>query len=171
MLLLFTVILMTMPAVALAFHLAARVWGLGTAESLPDRALPPADADRYRPMLRLLSGDDVALVSGHPALAKKLRVERIQIFRGYLRCISRDYGRLLAAIRFVMAAAQEDRPDLAGALYRYQISFAVALCRIEISLALYRLGVGAVDCSVLVDALDQLRSKALILVPVPSQAR
>src|ERR1700744_5436469 len=53
-------------------------------------------AGRYRPMLRLLSEDDFGLVANNPKLAKALRAERQKLFRGYLRCLTREYGKLLA---------------------------------------------------------------------------
>ncbi len=171
MLLLFTIILMTMPAVALAAHFASRLLRLNAsalAVESDHQSLQPADAERYRPMLRLLSSDDLQLAGG--ALATTLRRERIQIFRDYLRCITKDYGRLLSAVRAAMVSSQMDRPDLAAALYRYQFSFAYALCRIELSLTLYRFGVGAVDCSGLVNALAHLRSEALVLAPSQAPA-
>jgi len=171
MLLLFTVILMTLPAAVLALHFIARLRCLNAPDTAGDgrrRAAVPAPSgpERYRPMLRLLSQDDLALVGKNSVLAAKLRRERIAIFRDYLRCITKDYGRLLGSIRELMVASTEDRPELAGALYKYQFSFAVAVCRIELSLQLYRMGVGTVDCSGLVLALDQLRARALVLTPV-----
>ncbi len=171
MLLLFTVILMTLPAVVLAIHFLSRLRTLGSSE-IPQEAavLPAANVDRYRPMLRLLSSDDLALLAGSPELVSKLRTERIAIFRGYLRCIGKDYSRLLCAIRFTMANSNVDRPDLATALLKHQFSFAYALCRIELSLGLYSLGFGAVDCSGLVNAFDKLGSQALILAPAQSSA-
>ena len=171
MLLLFTVILMTLPAVVLAIHFVSRLRTLGSSEMTQDAAaLPAANVDRYRPMLRLLSSDDLALLAGSPELVSKLRTERVGIFRGYLRCIGKDYSRMLCAIRFAMANSTVDRPDLASALFKHQFWFAYSLCRIEISLSLYSLGFGAVDCSGLVEAFDTLGSQAMVLAQAPSTA-
>ena len=44
---------------------------------------------RYRPMLRLLSEDDLGVVRNNRKLLRKVRSERVAIFRGYVECISR----------------------------------------------------------------------------------
>src|SRR5580658_4461034 len=75
-------------------------------------------ADRYRPMLRLLSDDDLAFVSANSKLHRELRAKRRNLFRGYLRCLTRDYARLLAGVRKAMVHSEVDRPDLARALAR-----------------------------------------------------
>jgi hypothetical protein len=111
-------------------------------------------------MLRLLSDDDFQLVSANPALRKTLRAERCRLFRGYLRCLARDYGSLLAGLRYAMVQSGVDRPELAHALVRNRIVFAIALCNAEIHLALFAAGIGKVDISGLVGALDALRAQA-----------
>jgi len=40
------------------------------------------------------------------------------MFRGYLRCLTKDYARLLSGIREMMVESGVDRPDLAKALVR-----------------------------------------------------
>jgi hypothetical protein len=127
-------------------------------------------AGRYRPMLRLLSDEDVAFASIDPKVARSLKAERRRIFRGYLRCLTKDYGRLLTGIRMVMVQSQVDRPDLAYALAKNRALFALAICRIEFHLSLHTLGVGKVDISGLVEAFDRLREHAVTLSAVPMAA-
>jgi hypothetical protein len=124
---------------------------------------------RYRPMLRLLADEDFRFVSANPRLKKTLRAERCRLFRGYLRCLTRDYGRLLAGLRHAMVHSGVDRPDLAQALVRNRFRFAVALCNAEMRLVLYSAGIGKVDISGLVGALDALRTQAGAL-PLTSAA-
>ena len=54
--------------------------------------------ERYRPMARLLDGDDLEFLRSQPGFTpdvlNKLRSQRCQIFRGYLRCLQSDFGRL-----------------------------------------------------------------------------
>jgi hypothetical protein len=119
--------------------------------------------DRYRPMLRLLSDDDLAFVSADSKMYKKLRARRRDLFRGYLRCLTRDYAHLLAGIREAMLMSGVDRPDLARALAKNRVLFAVAICKVECRLALHATGVGNVDVSALVDALEALRSQVGVL--------
>jgi hypothetical protein len=123
------------------------------------------EADRYRPMLRLLSDADLDFAAACPAMREKFRASRRQIFRGYLRCLTKDYARLLSGVRRSMAESGMDRPDLAKALARNRFLFALALCRIEVNLQLHALGIGTVDVSGLVQALDALRGAVGGLMP------
>jgi len=135
---------------------------------LAQRSSPVAVANRYRPMVRLLSEEDAALVSADKALAKKLRAQRRDIFRSYLNCLTKDYARLLHGVRMAMVRSGEDRPDLARALAKNKILFTLALCRIEYRLLLHQAGLGTVDVSGLVDAIDALRAQVSFLNP-PAQ--
>lgn len=120
-------------------------------------------ADRYRPMLRLLSDDDLAFVSGNRKLQAALRTQRRNLFRGYLRCLTRDYAHLLAGVRAVMAQSGMDRPDLAKALAKNRFLFTLAICKVEFRLAIHATGVGTVEISGLVDALEALRGQVRVL--------
>ena len=123
----------------------------------------PLAADRYRPMLRLLSNADLAFVSADSNLQRKLRAKRRELFRGYLRCLTRDYGILLAGIRQAMVQSGVDRPDLARALAKNRVLFAIAICKVELRLALHATGFGRVDISGLVNALETLRSQVSVM--------
>jgi hypothetical protein len=124
---------------------------------------------RYRPMLRLLSGDDLEFVSANRAARRALRAERRRLFRSYLGCLVKDYSRIVAGLRLAMVQSGVDRPDLTRALAKNRVLFALALCRIEVHLAMHAAGIGKVDVSGLVDALDSLRSQ-LIAFSSPSVA-
>jgi hypothetical protein len=128
------------------------------------------DADRYRPMLRLLSDSDLNFAGVNVALRNRIRSQRREMFRGYLRCLARDYGILLSGIRTIMVESNVDRPDLAKALAKNRTMFALALCRIEVNLQLHALGMGNVDVSGLVDALGALRGIANVMTPATGAA-
>jgi hypothetical protein len=119
--------------------------------------------DRYRPMLRLLSDDDLAFVAADSKLHRTLRARRRDLFRGYLRCLTGDYARLLAGVRQAMVHSGADRPDLARALARNRALFAIAICKVEFRLAIHATGFGSVDISGLVDALEALRGQVTVL--------
>ena len=129
-----------------------------------NRPLP--DAERYRPMLRLLSADDLSFVARNPALRAKLAARRRELFRGYVRCLTKDYAQLLGSIRRLMVESGVDRPDLAKALAKNRFAFALALCRIELHLRLHAVGLSNVDVSGLVEALDGLRATVNVMTPV-----
>jgi hypothetical protein len=128
------------------------------------------DVNRYKPMLRLLSDDDLGFAAASPKLRSKVRSQRREVFRGYLRCLTKDYTRLLSGVRGMMVESGEDRPDLAKALARNRVLFALALCRIELHLQLHALGIGKVDVSGLVEALDSLRGAVSVMTPATGAA-
>jgi hypothetical protein len=151
-------ILVAFGGVGLQFWFKLR--SLQSTESVESSLLGP---DRYRPMLRLLSDDDLAFVSVDSKLHRILRARRRDLFRGYLRCLTRDYARLLAGVRQAMVHSGVDRPDLARALAKNRTLFAIAVCKVEFRLALHATGFGSVDISGLVDALEALRGQVSLL--------
>jgi hypothetical protein len=118
---------------------------------------------KYRPMLRLLAEDDFKFLEAQegyePSIGKRLRTERLKIFRGYLRNLIRDYHRLHLAARLILVYAPEDRSDLAAQLVRCRVEFAINLAKLEFDLFLYSLGIGAVDVRALLGSLDSLQSR------------
>jgi hypothetical protein len=120
-------------------------------------------ADRYLPMLRLLSGDDFSFIAGDPKLRKSLRAHRRELFRGYMRCLTRDYARLLGGLRHAMVVSGHDRPDLSRAIARNRLLFAWTVCKIEYRLALHATGAGTIDIGNLVDAVEVLRNQVRAL--------
>jgi len=165
---LFAALLILIVAVLVAVHFFSRFRRLN-AVAKNTTAIPVACV--YKPMLRLFSSEDLELVSSNKVLAKQLKQQRTQIFRGYLRSLTRDYGRLLAGIRVAMLQSGVDRPDLASALVKNQLLFALAVCRIEYRLWLQNAGLGTVDVSALVNAIDTLRSQVSVMNPALAAAR
>ncbi|MDP9054274.1 MAG: hypothetical protein M3N93_08230 [Acidobacteriota bacterium] len=134
------------------------------------RAVSPTalDSHRYQPMLRLLSDADLTFLPAGTELRASLRRRRRELFRGYLRCLTRDYAQLLAGLRLAMVNSGIDRPDLARALAKNKMLFALALCKIEFRLAMHATGIGNVDISGLVEALEVLRGQAQALSSLSS---
>ena len=169
MTLLFIAILILCTVGLLGLHYFTRLNRLSTiAAARTVTAVPPRN--RYEPMIRLLSSEDAALVAANPALARRLKKQRIEIFRGYLKNLSSDYGCLLAALRLSIVNSAMDRPDLSAALAKNQTLFAMAICRIEYRLLLTRLGVGTVDVTGLVEAISALQSQLRVFEPAMAAA-
>jgi hypothetical protein len=117
-------------------------------------------AARYRPMFRLLDESDCGFVaSGFPGNSnlRRFRAERRSLFRVYLRNLGADHARIVGAIRDLLVESQLDRPDLAKALYRCQLMFALAMISVEFKLQLHALGIGTVDVRSLVAAVEGLQ--------------
>ena len=167
MALLFVALLMFIATVSAGFMFVVR---LRLLDSTTQSHTHLPDVDRYRPMLRLLSDADLGFVAASPVLRGKIRTRRREMFRGYLRCLTKDYAKLLSGVRRMMVESGTDRPDLAKALAKNRAMFALALCRIEIRLQLHALGLGTVDVSGLVEALDALRGAVAVMTPATGAA-
>lgn len=132
--------------------------------------------DKYRPMARLLDDADFTFLAAHPAysprMARRLRAERRRVFRGYLRSLERDFGRISGAIQLLMLHSEIDRPDLATMLVRQRVRFAYFILTLQVRLALDAVGLRGVNVRPLLGALDALRGELQQLVPVavPSAA-
>ena len=139
-----------------------------TSEWIDDLSL-----DRYRPMLHMLDSGDIAFLRSQPGftpdMATKLRTQRTQIFRGYLRSLETDFGRICSALKVVMLQSQHDRPELAEALLRQQVTFACAMLSVRAHLCLYSLGICGVEVSNLVKIFDSMRLELRTMVPAAGQ--
>lgn len=133
--------------------------------------------EKYRPMERLFAPEDYEFLAAQPgftpALARKLRAERRRIFRRYLRCLSRDFDRFYKATKLLLLTAEQDRSELALALFRQRLSFRLALAGVHAQLALQTLGLGTVRVHGLVHALETVRQQMQTLTaqPVPALVR
>jgi len=127
-------------------------------------------SERYRPMVRLLDGGDLDFLRSQPGfspeVAARVRKQRCQIFRGYLRCLNNDFNRVCLAIKLLMLQARDDRPDLASLLLRHQVAFAAGMANVYFRLFLYRWGLCGVDVTGLVKTFDAMRVQLQTLAPV-----
>lgn len=128
----------------------------------------------YRPMLRLLSNDDLRFFAAQKGITAKqvrqLRSERRRVFRAYLRNLVRDFHRLHLAARMTLVYSEVDRPDLATTLIRQKAMFTWAVIEAELQLALHAAGLGAVNVPGLLGALSDMRNNVGILAPNAQQA-
>jgi hypothetical protein len=162
--------IVTAGAVVLALFLHVRKLACQSG-SLPVTAewIDELSIERYRPMMRLLDAADLEFLKSQPGftpkMLEKLRIQRCQLFRGYLRCLSADFGRVCLAIKLVMLQSQDDRPDLAAALARHQMIFAAGVLGARARLFLYRWGICGVDVTSLVKSFDMMQLELRTLVP------
>jgi hypothetical protein len=129
---------------------------------------------RYRPMERLLSEEDYRFLASQPGFDKRslrrIRAERRKVFRGYLACLSRDFSLVGAALRLMMMYSAQDRPELAGILYKQQALFALGMLAVQWRLVLHTCGVGTVDVSGLVRAMESMRMELRLMIPAEGAA-
>lgn len=129
---------------------------------------------RYRPMERLLSDEDFRFLASQPGFNKKMlrrmRSERRKIFRGYLANLNRDFSLVGAALRLMIMYSSQDRPDLAGILYKQQALFAIGMLGVQWRLALDACGLGTVDVSGMVRAMENMRLELRQMIPAEGAA-
>lgn len=125
--------------------------------------------ERYRPMLRLLDGDDFQVLRSQPGCGRELivrmRRQRCEIFRKYLQSLEEDFCQVCLALKLLMVHANQDRRDLATVLIRSRLQFAWGLAQVRLRLALYRCGVGTVDAGNLLRTLGHLQEELRSLIP------
>jgi hypothetical protein len=127
---------------------------------------------RYRPMLRLLDAADFQFLRAQkgftPEMEKRLRRQRVQTFREYLRLLEADFDRVSSALRLILAQSAQDRPELAALVLQRRLSFALGLIEVHCRLALFGLGWSGVDVSGLIQLFDGMRLDLHKLVPASS---
>jgi hypothetical protein len=147
-----------------------RMMGSG-GHSLPVTAewISDLSTERYKPMMRLLDSADIEFLRSQPGYTRSmettLRMQRCQVFRGYLRCLNSDFQRICMALKIVMAQSENDRPDLASVLMHQQLLFASGMLGIHCRLALYRWGICNVDVTGVVKIFDGMRAELCNMVP------
>ena len=140
--------------------------------SLPVTAewIEELSVERYRPMLRLLDGEEIERLRSQPgftaAMAARFRVRQCQVFRVYLRSLTMDFSRVCTALKIVMSQSGLDRPDLASVLIHQQMLFSCGLVAVHFRLFLYRWGICNVDVANLVKIFDAMRLELQSMVPM-----
>ena len=129
---------------------------------------------RYRPMERLLDEEDFRFLASQPGFEKgmlrRIRSERRRVFRGYLASLSRDFSLVGAALRLMTMYSAQDRPDLAGILYKQQALFAVGMLAVQWRLLLHACGLGTVEVRGLVRAMESMRLELRQMIPAEGAA-
>jgi hypothetical protein len=126
-------------------------------------------AERYRPMMRLLDGEDFEFLRSQAGITSRdlarLRTQRCRIFGGYLRSLREDFNRVSMALKVVITESGHDRPDLARELLRHQAQFVLTMMRVRFQLVLFRWGIGHVEASRLVKLFDGMRFELMTFDP------
>jgi hypothetical protein len=96
-------------------------------------------------MRALLAHDDFRFLASQPgfdlSLYRKLRRERMVIFRQYLRSLISDFNRLHAVARMLLAQSPADQSEVVARLFRLRLRFSISVLQAEGSYFLCYLGV------------------------------
>ena len=132
-------------------------------EELSPEWLERFSPNSYYPMEGLLNAEDFAFLSRQPgfdlSLYRKLRQERLQIFRQYLDRMIVDFNRLHLTARLAVAHSTEDHSDLLVKLVRLKLRFSAAVLGAEFRYILCRLGVRTLSVRSLIVSLEELSAQ------------
>jgi hypothetical protein len=154
---------------------AALVRRMGSgSESLPVTTewLDDLSDDRYRPMLRLLDESDFRFLRVQkgftPAMERKLRKQRAEVFRSYLGTLESDFKRVCLGLKIMLVQSDHDRSDMLSTLLHHQLTFTCLILMTHARLFLFRWNLASVDASELIRLFDGMRLELKTLVPVAS---
>jgi hypothetical protein len=114
----------------------------------------------YYPMEGLLADEDFRFLSRQPgfdfSLYRKLRADRLRIFRQYLNRLIGDFNRLHMVARFLVSQGSEDRSDMAAQLILLRLRFSMSVVRVEASYLMCRFGWRALAIGNLITRLEDM---------------
>jgi hypothetical protein len=160
-------LLASLGLLVLSFGLVAsvlfRLYRPCSAEEITPEWLENFSASAYYPMQGLLSDEDFRFLAGQPgfdlSLYRKLRRERMHIFRQYLRRLILDFNRLHLAARMFIASSQTDRSDLIWGLFLLKLKFSVAVLQAEISYGLCVIGFRTLLARTMIIRLEEMSAQ------------
>lgn len=126
---------------------------------------------RYAPMSRLLDPQEAEFLASQPGTTSKqvaaFRKERRRIFRLYLEELAADFRVLHREARVLASVSPEKNADLVGMLIRQQVSFWMAMLRVEGELVLDAAGVHRVNPAGLLENVAELHAAIVRATTVP----
>lgn len=132
----------------------------GKLEDLTPEWIENFSARSYEPMEHLLNAEDFNFLSRQPgfdlSLYRKLRRERLLIFRQYLSRLIGDFNRLHLAARVVLSQMPDDHSDLVSRLMWLKFGFFFAVVQAQISYAFCRLGYRSLAVRMMIVRLEQM---------------
>jgi|ERR1051325_9643868 hypothetical protein len=121
------------------------------------------DLRHYRPMLRLVEQEDAIFLESQPGyrpeIGRAWKRARRRVLRMYLRGLSRDFHRLHAEARRMIAGAAAEHSHLVGVLFRLKWEFWRVRTVVEFRLILHRLNIGRPDLQPLIDLLQEMQAQ------------
>ncbi len=132
-------------------------------EEITSEWLEKFSVSAYYPMERLLNDEDFAFLSRQPgfdlSLYKKLRRERLRIFKQYLNRAIVDFNRLHSVIRGIIPHLEADCSDLVTQLVKIKLRFYFAVLCAELSYHLCLIGFKSLAVRSLIIQLEDMNSQ------------
>lgn len=117
----------------------------------------------YYPMRGLLAKDDFNFLCRQPgfdlSLFRKLKRDRLHIFRQYLNRLIVDFNRLHVAARAILANSPEDCSDLVSRLVWLKVRFSIAVLKVEISYFFCLMGFRYLTVTALILRLEEMNAQ------------
>ena len=123
----------------------------------------------YQPMQGLLAPEDFQFLRRQPgfdiSLFRKLREDRLRIFRQYLNRLIVDFNRLHKLARLVISQSEEDQSALFAKLLVIRMRFWVSILQVEVSYLVCRVTARSVSVSGPLQRLEEM-SRQLTALPL-----
>jgi hypothetical protein len=133
------------------------------AEEITSEWLESFSPSAYYPMQSLLAEEDFRFLSRQPgfdlSLYRKLRRERLHIFRQYLSRLILDFNRLHTAARMLLAQGRDDRSDVLMRLIWLKAKFSAAVIHAEYSYVLCCIGFRSLAVRSMIVRLEEMSAQ------------
>jgi hypothetical protein len=133
----FAPVAIVLPVVVLALPVLVRLLRGCRVEDINPEWLDNFSAALYYPMEGLLSNEDFAFLSRQPgfdiSIYRKLRRDRLRIFRQYFLRLIRDFNRLHSIARALLAQTPQDHSELMMKMILLKARFSLSVLYVEMN--------------------------------------
>ena len=147
----------------LVLPIVIRLSRRSNAEELTPEWLESFSPSSYYPMQGLLAEDDFRFLSRQPgfdlSLYKKLRRERLLIFRQYANRLILDFNRLHSVALLLLAQCDQDQSKVMSRLMRLKAKFFFAVVQAEMSYALCCFGFRSLAVRAMILRLEEMNAQ------------
>ena len=124
-------------------------------------ALSDVRVDKYRPIARLMSSDDLEFLRSQPgfvpSMERRFRAQRRGLMRQYLREMESDFNAIYRGATHLLMLAPVDQPELVAQLSSQRWTFARRIAIVRFNLCLDTLGVRPVEVGGLLESFSSVQ--------------
>ena len=158
-----TPLLLVSLIIALILPVTVKLFRKNSAGEISAEWLESFSVASYHPMERLLNDEDFKFLSRQPgfdlSLYRKLRRERLKIFKQYLNRAIVDFNRLHRVVLAILAQAEQDQSEVLSGLIWIRLRFFGSVVRAEINYRLCLIGFQTLAVHSLIAHLDEMNSQ------------